>query len=109
MEREEEEKQWMEYWRQVDREVREEMARQDPLREIQHRRFISNSNGRNRPQRSRPRLVELIKIDNYVYTTGEDCLLSRKDKHGLCGDRLAQQFGYDDQSKFLDAIRRRSG
>jgi hypothetical protein len=49
----------------------------------------------------------LLSVEERVYVVGPDYIKTRGDKSGLCGDRLAQEHGFDRQDEFLTAIRRR--
>ena len=60
------------YNRQVSREAMEEISASDPVaQECDYRRFISESNGRNR-RRRKPRLVELLEYHGKIYTLKGD-------------------------------------
>ncbi len=95
------------YEKEVMAEVMAEVRRYDRLKDVSYRCFVSTSNGKDRPKR-RPRVVELVKISETVYTVGEDQIKSRKDRRGLAEDRLAQEHGFERSDEFLDEIRRRS-
>jgi hypothetical protein len=95
-----------EYERAAIEEVEAELRRNDPLRDITYRSFVSTSNGRGRNPR-RPRQIELLIIGETTYTMGEDFVVRRRDGRGLGGDRLAQEVGFETSDQFINAIRRR--